>query len=156
MFCLTEMVRGGTYRRSAAVLDLLSIMLSKSLNELVQIAQNSPLTSTASVVAFALCTLYLLRSRRLRRTSKISLQRERVLILGASSGVGRTLAHRYASRGAFVCVVGRRQPKLDEVVQECKDISEQAGFHDRVLGLRADCANVQDMVQLREKVQKGQ
>lgn len=79
-----------------------------------------------------------------------------MLILGATSGVGRTLAHKYASRGAFVCIVGRRQPKLDEVVQECKGLSEQGGFKDRVLGVRGDCGDVQDMTHLREIVHKGQ
>lgn len=131
-------------------------MLSKTLNQVLQTAQNSPLSTAAGVLAVGLSTLYLFQSRRSRRTSKISPERERVLILGATSGVGRTLAHKYASRGAFVCIVGRRQPKLDEVVQECKGLSEQGGFKDRVLGVRGDCGDVQDMTHLREIVHKGQ
>lgn len=130
-------------------------MFSKTLNELLETAQNSPLSTAAGVLAVSLSTLYLLQSRGSRRTSKISPKNERVLILGATSGVGQTLAHKYASRGAFVCIVGRRQPKLDEVVQECKALSERGGFQDRVLGVRGDCGNVQDMIQLRESLQKG-
>ncbi|KAH0838805.1 hypothetical protein J3R83DRAFT_7206 [Lanmaoa asiatica] len=130
-------------------------MFSKTLNEVLQAARNSPLSTVAGVLAVALSTLYLFQPRRSRRTSKISPKRERVLILGATSGVGRTLAYKYASRGAFVCVVGRRQPKLDEVVQECKELSERGGFKDRVLGIRGDCGDVQDMIQLRESLHKA-
>ena len=131
-------------------------MSSKALNEVLRIAQNSPLSTAAGVLTIGLSTLYLFQSRRSRRTSKIPLEQERVLILGATSGVGRILAQRYASRGAFVCVVGRRQPKIDEVVQECKELSERGGFEDRVLGVRGDCGDVQDMIQLRETLQNGQ
>lgn len=131
-------------------------MFSKTLNEVIQTAQNSPLSTAAGVLAIGLSTLYLFQSRQLRRTSKLSPDHERVLILGATSGVGQTLAHRYASRGAFVCIVGRRQSKLDEVVQECKELSERGGFKDRVLGVRGDCGDVQDMVQLREGLNKGE
>lgn len=128
-------------------------MSSKTLFEMLRTAQNTPLATTAGILALSLSALYLFQSR---RTSKISPERERVLILGATSGVGRTLAHKYASRGAFVCVVGRRQSKLDEVVQECKVISGQGGVQDRILGVRGDCGNLQDMVQLRETLHKGQ
>ncbi|KAN0101160.1 hypothetical protein V8E55_001144 [Tylopilus felleus] len=129
-------------------------MFSKTVNEVLQTARKSPLSTAAGVLSVVL-SLYFLQSRRSRRTKKIPQDRERVLILGATSGVGRTLAQKYASRGAFVCIVGRRQPKLDEVVQECKELSEREGFEDRVLGLRGDCGNVQDMVQLRENLQKA-
>lgn len=129
-------------------------MASKTLHEVLQIAQNSPLSTAAGVLAICLSTLYLFQSRRSRRASKISSQAERVLILGATSGVGRTLAHKYASRGAFLCIAGRRQSKLDEVVQECKELSERGGFEDRVLAIRGDCGDVQDMIQLRETLQK--
>jgi NADPH:quinone reductase-like Zn-dependent oxidoreductase len=131
-------------------------MSSKALNEVLRIAQNSPLFTAASVLAAGLSTFYLFQSRQSRRTSKIPLERERVLILGATSGVGRMLAQKYASRGAFVCIVGRRQPKIDEVVQECKELSERGGFEDRVLGVRGDCGDVKDMTQLRETLQNGQ
>ena len=131
-------------------------MFSKTLNEILQTAQNAPLSTTVGVLALGLSTLYLFESYRFRRTSKISPGHERVLILGATSGVGQTLAHKYASRGAFVCVVGRRQPKVDEVVQQCKDLSERGGFKDRVLGIRGDCGNLQDMIHLRETLHKGQ
>ncbi|KAG6816571.1 hypothetical protein H0H87_004931 [Tephrocybe sp. NHM501043] len=55
-----------------------------------------------------------------RRTLKILKTEERVLILGASSGIGHSIAKQYAERGARVCVVGRRADKVAEVVEECR------------------------------------
>jgi len=40
-----------------------------------------------------------------------------VFITGASSGIGRALAQRYAARGACLGLVGRRTALLDELVQ---------------------------------------
>lgn len=42
----------------------------------------------------------------------------RVLLTGASSGVGRRLARRLAERGALVAVSGRRQALLEELAEE--------------------------------------
>jgi NADPH:quinone reductase-like Zn-dependent oxidoreductase len=66
------------------------------------------------------------------RLSQIPPTQERVLILGSTSGVGRTLAHQYARRGARVCLVGRRQKMLEEAAEECRKLYEG----DRVLSLR--------------------
>lgn len=43
---------------------------------------------------------------------------KKVLVLGATSGVGEALAARLVQDGAKVIVVGRRQEKLDSFVQE--------------------------------------
>ncbi|KIK95992.1 hypothetical protein PAXRUDRAFT_826463 [Paxillus rubicundulus Ve08.2h10] len=126
-------------------------MLSSMFTGVSQAASNSPLSLAAGIFTVSLSTIYLLQ--RPCRTSKVPFTQERVLILGATSGVGRTLAHKYASRGAFVCVVGRRTAMLDEVVQECKALSSQGGFKERILGIRGDCADVQDMLTLRDAVQ---
>ncbi|KAH7923772.1 NAD(P)-binding protein [Leucogyrophana mollusca] len=102
----------------------------------------------------ALPAAYLL-SRFLRSVSDrrliVSPTTERVLILGATSGVGRTLAHQYASRGARVCVVGRRKDKLDEAVAECGSFSRQSG---KVLGIQGDCTDGDDMVNIRATIEK--
>ncbi|MHB8141812.1 MAG: SDR family NAD(P)-dependent oxidoreductase, partial [Vulcanimicrobiaceae bacterium] len=43
-----------------------------------------------------------------------------VLITGGGSGLGRAMALDFAREGARVCIVGRRQEKLDET---CKELS---------------------------------
>jgi NADP-dependent 3-hydroxy acid dehydrogenase YdfG len=42
-----------------------------------------------------------------------------ILITGASSGIGRSLALQYASKGANLAVVARREGALSELCQEC-------------------------------------
>ncbi|KAH9983288.1 NAD(P)-binding protein [Russula compacta] len=74
---------------------------------------------------------------------------ERVLILGASSGIGRTLAHRYAERGAKICIVARKSAELDVVRSECGAIS---GVSDSVLSICADFTRAEDMIAIREKI----
>ena len=46
-----------------------------------------------------------------RRLSKVSKTKERVLVLGATSGIGRSIARQYAERGGAL---------VDEVVEECR------------------------------------
>ncbi|KAG6333308.1 hypothetical protein ID866_5785 [Astraeus odoratus] len=109
----------------------------------------------ASSLSISLITWLVFRSRTRKRPRLVAFDKERVLILGATSGVGRVLAQQYASRGAHVCVVGRREEMLEQVVQECTELSTQAGFGDKVLGVRGDCANVSDMVKVRETLEKS-
>lgn len=110
----------------------------------------------ASVVSFAVIVRRLLRFSN-RRTKTVPSHGERVLILGATSGVGRTLAHQYASRGARVCVVGRREENVKQVRQQCIDRSPWNGtpLESAVLGIRGDCTNGTDMISVRETLEKG-
>ncbi|KAF9036905.1 NAD(P)-binding protein [Hymenopellis radicata] len=77
------------------------------------------------------------------RLSKIAQSEERVLVLGGGTGIGREIAKQYLDRGAKVCIVGRRQDKLDAVVQE-------AGSPNRLLSFVGDVSAIDDMVTLRE------
>lgn len=43
-----------------------------------------------------------------------------VLITGASSGLGRQLAIKYAAKGAQLMLTARNEAALKEVVEECK------------------------------------
>ncbi|KAI0401201.1 short chain dehydrogenase [Xylaria palmicola] len=75
------------------------------------------------------------------RPERIQAADERVLVLGASSGLGRTLVKQYAARGAKVCAVARRNDPLLELAQECGD---------RCLSYAADLTKAADMERLRK------
>lgn len=70
---------------------------------------------------------------------------ERVCILGASSGLGRDLAKKYAARGAKVCLVARRAELIAALAKEC-------GEEDRCIGIAADAAVAEDMVRVRDRI----
>lgn len=70
---------------------------------------------------------------------------ERVLIVGASSGLGRSLALHYSRRGARVCVVARRADKLKDL-----EVEAEAGS---LLSQVADMTVVDDMVRVRGAIE---
>src|SRR5271154_4672174 len=45
---------------------------------------------------------------------------QRVLVTGASSGIGAGLAEEFARRGAVVGICARRRERLDEVLERCR------------------------------------
>ncbi|KAJ7152347.1 hypothetical protein C8R46DRAFT_1197594 [Mycena filopes] len=107
------------------------------------------------LLALALApVLQFLRRRRARRSNTLPRKTERVLILGASSGIGRTLAHRYAKLGVKgLCVVGRRADMVAEVVAECQELCMGAGVKTEVLGVVGDFADPGEMVEVRARVE---
>ncbi|KAH6880847.1 hypothetical protein BKA70DRAFT_186736 [Coprinopsis sp. MPI-PUGE-AT-0042] len=115
--------------------------------------------TTTSLLAILPLLYVLYRAKRSllgsSRQTKVPRTGERVVVLGASSGIGRSIARQYAERGAKVLVVGRRGALVDEVVDECSKAREAAGYSEvvgkgrGVLGFTGDFANVEDMVRLR-------
>ena len=117
-------------------------------------------TGTLSLAAIPLAFALFKILQKPRRLSKVSKTEERVLVLGATSGIGRSIARQYAERGAVVCIVGRRGALVDEVVEECRQArsSLRLGTTDEkndFLGVTADFANVDDMVRVREVIQSS-
>ncbi|KAJ7473954.1 hypothetical protein FB451DRAFT_1558246 [Mycena latifolia] len=107
---------------------------------------------TYFLLALATAPLLAFLRRRARRSVKLPRKDERVLILGASSGIGRTLAHQYAELGVKgVCVIGRRADKIAEVVAECNACKKRANTE--VVGITGDFAEVEDMVKIRTQLE---
>ncbi|KAH6652424.1 short-chain dehydrogenase [Truncatella angustata] len=80
-----------------------------------------------------------------RRDGHLKHAEERVLILGASSGVGRATAKQYAARGARVCFVARRADEISTLAEECGD---------KCIWQVADFSKADDMISLRTRVEK--
>ena len=75
--------------------------------------------------------------------SPILRQKSRVILTGASSGIGRQLALKYASRGYHLVLIGRREDELKTVAEEC--LAKGAG--EAVIGvadvsIQVDCKRV--------------
>ncbi|KAH8829538.1 hypothetical protein DL96DRAFT_1668926 [Flagelloscypha sp. PMI_526] len=105
------------------------------------------LSLAAPILLYILKTLPSLMYER-RRRRLVPRINERVLVIGASSGVGETLAKEYGSRGSRIAIVGRRANELERVAAECRARSPQA----LVLAFAADFANAEDMVNVRSKL----
>lgn len=80
-----------------------------------------------------------------------SLRNKVVVITGASSGIGRSIALESASRGATVVLLARRLDKLEEIAAEARELSASAAFAIKAdLGLASDIeaafAEVQEKV----------
>jgi len=92
-------------------------------------------------------------SSRADRSRKVGKVGERVLVLGASSGIGQSIAKQYAERGARVCIVGRREARVKEVQVECRDARSLSGFdvdENDILSVSADFTSIDDMVRVRD------
>ncbi|KAK8085180.1 hypothetical protein PG997_006451 [Apiospora hydei] len=108
----------------------------------------SPLVTGAIAAAAVPAALYLANRLAGSKSSKragLAPTEERVCIIGASSGLGRDLAKKYAARGAKVCLVARRAELIAALAKEC-------GEEDRCIGIAADAAVAEDMVRVRERI----
>ncbi|KAF8744116.1 Enoyl-(Acyl carrier protein) reductase, partial [Rhizoctonia solani] len=93
-----------------------------------------------------------------KRSASIRPSEERVLIIGASSGVGRATAVAYAKRGARVAITARRSAVLEQVKQECIDALNESGHpsrKDAILAVTADFSDERDMEGVRTAIQRA-
>ncbi|XP_053387002.1 hydroxysteroid 11-beta-dehydrogenase 1-like protein [Mercenaria mercenaria] len=56
-----------------------------------------------------------------------------VFITGASTGIGEQLAYHYARLGANVVITARRENKLKEVIEKCKELGTKEQTYDYVV-----------------------
>lgn len=113
--------------------------------------QTMPLRLGAFALFVPFAVFAIVRWRRPSRPKRVPPTTEHVIILGASSGVGRTLAVQYAQRGAHVCVVARSEKTLAAVQQECNSI---AGNQNTIAAV-ADFSSASQMVALRNRLESG-
>lgn len=110
-----------------------------------------PTTIVAALSCLAISTGVYYAGRPPPRQKQIRKRDERVLVIGASSGIGRSIAHEYAARGANVCVAGRRAELLKKVLEECDALGEKG----KTTYMATDFTNVEDLVRLRQFVEAG-
>jgi NAD(P)-dependent dehydrogenase (short-subunit alcohol dehydrogenase family) len=77
---------------------------------------------------------------------------QRILITGATDGLGRAVAHELASRGATVLLHGRSEARLAETLRE---IRETTGS-ERLAPYLADFSSLQEVRRLAETVRSTQ
>ncbi|KAI2605283.1 NAD(P)-binding protein [Hypoxylon fragiforme] len=110
----------------------------------------SPPLAAGTTLLIVAATVHLARriikTRSPRRHRSIRPSEERVLIIGASSGLGRAIAKKYATRSARICIVARRAEALSVLAKEC---GEQ-----QCIWEVADFSNVEDMVRVRERLRE--
>lgn len=78
------------------------------------------------------------------KTTNIAIKDQTIWIVGASSGIGRSLALQLAEAGNFVIISGRREDSLKEVAEH---------FPKRISALTMDASDVGDGSDLRDKLQ---
>jgi short-subunit dehydrogenase len=81
---------------------------------------------------------------RQRGRKRVDYKGKVVVVTGASSGIGYVTARSFASRGAIVMAVARREPLLQKLIQEIKPVSPLSGYLAGDLGDRAFAERVVD------------
>ena len=81
-----------------------------------------------------------------RRTLEKAVRDKRVLITGASSGIGRALALKVGSAGGIVLLVSRTRENLEEVAEEIRGAGGEAYVHPADLSKIEEVAHVGDEV----------
>ncbi|XP_067863942.1 11-beta-hydroxysteroid dehydrogenase 1-like isoform X2 [Heptranchias perlo] len=81
------------------------------------------------------------------------LQGKRVIVTGASTGIGEQMAYHLARMGSHVLVTARRQARLKEVVAKCLELG--AASAEYIAGSMEDTAFAEHVVKEAEKLLGG-
>ncbi|OWF45220.1 hydroxysteroid 11-beta-dehydrogenase 1-like protein [Mizuhopecten yessoensis] len=71
---------------------------------------------------------------------------QRVLVTGASTGIGEQLAYHYARMGASVMVTARRTKRLQEVVARCRELGSPNATFGYVVGDMSNLSFTKDLI----------
>ncbi|KAI8808990.1 hypothetical protein BJ742DRAFT_891651, partial [Cladochytrium replicatum] len=74
-----------------------------------------------------------------------------VVIIGASSGIGRSLAHIYSERGGSVLLFARRKDHLEDVKMECQSLGQSKG---KIITVVGDIRNETDILAARNRAEE--
>ena len=91
----------------------------------------TPTFDTPGFISAYLCSIPIFRSlfSRKPQTTAMPFQYKKVLVIGATSGIGKALASRIVQEGSSVVVVGRRKENLEAFVhQHGKDKASAVPF----------------------------
>ncbi|EKM60647.1 uncharacterized protein PHACADRAFT_85124 [Phanerochaete carnosa HHB-10118-sp] len=117
------------------------------------------------LIAVVIVALALRRRWEPKRVAVLPKHQERVVILGATGGIGRAVAQGYAKRGAKVCIVGRREELLAETKAECWSLRDPGvdkadilpvslvAPNDPIVAVQADFTVPEDIVHVRGVIQ---
>lgn len=86
--------------------------------------------------------------------SSKDLAEKRVVICGASTGIGRELAFEYARAGSEVAIVARRQAELEIVAEKCKQLGAKR-VHSIVADLSSESAAAAVIAEASAKMSGG-
>ncbi|PRP76714.1 short-chain dehydrogenase/reductase [Planoprotostelium fungivorum] len=131
-------------RRAGAPNILLSLPLPKE-NELQMCALRPTDTMLTIVLVLLVVVVAFFLSSKFNRQQPKSFVGKTVIVTGASSGMGKELALRYARLGSKVVLAARRKEMLDAVVQQCIRAGAEA------IGIIADVSKEADCKKMVEE-----
>lgn len=127
-------------------------MDSPTVKTILRELKELPATDWAALIfTFVIIGFVAWTSTQFDRRTVIEPKAERVLVVGASSGIGKAIALQYASRGAMVAVMGRRKPELQSVRDDC-----QSAGSAQATAIVADFSDVDAMIKARNAVERGE
>jgi short-subunit dehydrogenase len=74
--------------------------------------------------------------------TKLDFRDQRIIITGASSGIGRELAYQLAALGARLALAARREKELRAVAEECREMGAQAIAVPMDIAVQVQCQNL--------------
>lgn len=116
-----DRLNAGSEKKNVSPLSWLEVQCSSHMYMFMFESFSSKVLTTllALVLSYHGCRVFSRSKRAHRRLLAVPHTKERVLIIGASSGVGAEIARLYAfERGARVGIVGRNEGQLRQVFQE--------------------------------------